>query len=75
MHRATLKADQRAPELVEVFAPRHERRSTATVLRYRALQVRHGLLQHRDGQATYAIVVEHRQAARSTYSHALFAHS
>jgi hypothetical protein len=31
----------------------------------------HGLLQHRDGQATYAIIVQH-QAARSSRSHARF---
>jgi hypothetical protein len=68
-----VKADQRAPELVEVFAPRHERPQHSDGTQVSGLaRVRHGLLQHRDGQATYAIVVEHRQAARSSRSHARF---
>ena len=42
-HTVTVETNQRTPKPVEVFTPRHERRSTAAKLGNRALKVRDGL--------------------------------
>jgi hypothetical protein len=64
-----VESNQRAPKPIEVFRPLHECRSAPTILRDRALEVRYGLLQHRNRQASSTVIVQH-QAARSTCSHA-----
>jgi hypothetical protein len=57
--RVTVESNQRAPELIEVFTPFCERRSTAAKLGNRALQIGDGEPQHRNRQAPHAVIVQH----------------
>jgi hypothetical protein len=70
-HRVCHESRQCAPEVVKVFAPRQERRSAAPVPRDRAAQVGYSLLQHRDRQSPYAVVVQHSGGAFGVFARAV----